>query len=168
MRYASICILICCFTISTKAQYQLVVVKKNDVVLRFDQGSDFVYKLKGDKKKKTSFIRTIKQDTVFLWRDTVLVHELVAIYEDRRRFHNTVGHFLARAGIVYFLADQINNTLVAGNSPSIDNNVALVSTGLLVTGVPLIFINRKIHRKGRKFRYVTTSPGSPFYLSTFN
>ena len=164
MRYAAAYIILIIISIQTSAQHQFIVVKKHDVVLRFDQGDDFFYKLKGDKKKREGFVRAIRQDTVFLWRDTIPVIELKAVYQNRKRFHNTIGSFLVVAGVTYFLLDQANNTIVAGNKPSIDNNILITSAVLTGTGLPLSYFNRKIHRKGRKFRFLTSGPGSPFYL----
>jgi len=164
MRYA-VLILLSLFSCQAISQHQFIVVQKQDVKLRYDQGDDFIYKLKGDKKKREGFVRAIRQDTIFLWRDTIPVIDLKAVYQDRRRFHNTIGNFLVIAGASYFLIDQANNTIVAGNKASFDENVAITSAVLIGTGAPLMYINRKIHKRGRKFRFLTSGPGSPFYFN---
>ncbi|HMP99188.1 MAG TPA: hypothetical protein PKC24_05355 [Cyclobacteriaceae bacterium] len=167
MRLLLCCILILFLSIPCVSQHQFLVFKRNEILFRYDQGYDFTYKLRGEKKKKTGFVRAIRQDTVFLWRDTIPVHEISAIYHKRMRFHNTIGVALTTVGAVYFLADQVNNSIVAGNSFSIDNRTTTSSLALVAAGVPLMYLNKNIHRKGRKYRFITVDMNSPFYMYVF-
>lgn len=146
------------------AQQQFIVLKKQEVVLRYDQGQDFVYKMRGEKTKRTGFIRAIKQDTIFLWRDTIPLHQLTRVYEKRNRFHNTLGTFLVIAGVTYFLVDQFNEVVVNGNSSSLNESVTRTSVFFVGAGLPLMFLSKDLHKRGRKFRFMTVDPGSPLYL----
>ncbi len=145
------------------AQKQLVLLKKEDVLLRLYPGDDFIYKLKGDKTKRTTYVNNISDTAVVTHRDTVPFHRIERIYFRQNKFYNTVGKGLVIFGAGLFLIDQFNEVVVNGNSPNLDSRTSEVSLAALGAGLPLMLIRSRSQRLRHRVRLMMADKSSPFY-----
>lgn len=136
---------------------------KETVLLRLYPGDEIVYKLKGKKNVRTTYINNLSDTALVAHRDTVPFHTIERIYFKQRKFYNTVGAALVIFGSGLFLIDQINVVLVNGQSPSLDNRVSAVSIGSLAAGLPLVLLKKKSQKIGFRSRLMTVERGSAFY-----
>lgn len=153
-----------CLAIHATAQKQLVLLKKEEVILRLRPGDEFIYKLKGSKTTKTSYVNNLFDDAVLAHNDTIPFHTIERIYFRQSKFYNTIGGVLVVGGAGLFLIDQINVVIVNGDSPSLDNRVSTISIASIAAGLPLMMIRKKSQKLNHKYRLLTAERGSIFYL----
>lgn len=145
------------------AQKQLVLLKKEDVLLRLYPGDELVYSLKGDKTKRTTYVNNISDTAVVTHRDTVPFHQIERIYFLQKKLHNTVGTALVIFGAGLFFIDQFNVVIVHGNSPNLDSRTSTLSLASLAAGLPMMLIKTKSQKLGRSVRLMMADKSSPFY-----
>lgn len=145
------------------AQKQLVILKREKVLLRLFPGDEFVYKLKGSKTVKTSYVNNLIPDAVIAHRDTVRFNEVDRIYFRQNTFYNTVGTVLTIFGAGLFLIDQVNVVVVNGESPSLDDNVTALSLSSLAVGLPMMLIKKKSRRIRYPVKMLIVEKGSGLY-----
>lgn len=147
----------------SSAQKQLVLLKGEEVMLRLKPGDDFVFRVKGAKEVRHTYINNLSDTSVVTHRDTIPYHRIDRVYFRRVTFGNRFGFILLVGGAGYFLIDQINNVIVHGNEAEIDRDVAVSSASLVAVGLPLMLIGRKYQKiRGRK-RLLMATEESPFY-----
>lgn len=146
------------------AQKQLVLLKREKVLLRLNYGDDFNYRLKGSKITRYSYVNNLYDTAVLAHDDVVPFHRIDKVYFTHSSFGNRFGAFLVIGGVGYFLIDQINVIIVQGEEASIDENVAVTSAIMVGAGLPLMLIKKKSQRLGGKYRLLVVEEGSPFYL----
>lgn len=146
------------------AQPQLVLIKNDEVQVRYREGDDISYKRKNG-KKLSGFIVEINDTTIITSNDTVATHQMEKLYFTKGNFMNVAGTFLVVAGAGILILDQFNTVVVDGESPSMDSNVAKISITSLAIGLPMMFIKKRSHRVGFKQRLRIVNKESPFYYS---
>lgn len=146
-------------------QKQLVVLKKERVLLRLYPGDEIVFKLKGSKKKITTYVNNIFDTAVVTHRDTVPFHTIERIYFHQPKFYNKIGTALVIIGGALFLIDQINVVLVNGQSPNLDDWVTKVTLTSLAVGIPAMLIKKKSQKLNYRYRLRMAAKGSVFYQS---
>ena len=148
----------------TSAQKQLVLLKKEDVLLRLYPGDEFIYRLKEDRRVRTTYVNNLSDTAVVTHRDTVPFHRIDRIYFLQNKFYNTIGKALVIFGAGLFLIDQFNYVIVQGNSPSLDSRVSSISLASAVAGVPLMLAKKKSQKLRHRVRLMMVDESSPFYL----
>ena len=162
-------LLICLLpTAAAFSQKQLVLLKREKVLLRLNYGDDFNYRLKGSKTMRYSYVNNLYDTAVLAHKDIVPFHKIDRIYFNHSSFGNRFGTFLVIGGVGYFLIDQFNTVIVQGEEASIDKNVATTSAILAGVGLPLMLIKKKSQRIGGKYRLLTVEKGSSFYVPELN
>lgn len=149
-------------------QKQLVLLKREKVLLRLNYGDDFNYRLKGSKTVMPSYVNNLYDTAVLAHKDVIPFHKIDRVYFEHSTFGNRFGTFLVIGGVGYFLIDQFNQVIVHGEEPTIDENVATTSAILVGAGLPLMLIKKKSQRLGGKYRLLTVEEGSPFYVPELN
>lgn len=150
------------------AQKQLVILRGERRLLNLSPGDDFVYRLKGEKSVRKTFINNLCDTAVVTHKDTVALHTIDRIYFKRSTAYNKLGVLLTVAGAGYFLIDQINNSLVNGNPVEVDPSVGKTSAILVGAGLPLWLIRKKSERIRGRSRILVVDPDSPFYQRKLN
>lgn len=145
------------------SQKQLVLLKGQNVLLRLYPGDDFVYKQKGSRSVRTTYVNNIADTAVVTHRDTVPFHTVERIYFKQHKFHNTIGAALVIFGAGLFIIDQVNMVLVQGQSASLDNRVSTVCLTSLAAGIPLLLIKKKSQKLNFRNRLIMVDKGSVFY-----
>ena len=151
------------FAGAASGQKQLVVLKKENVLLRLFPGDEIIFKLNGDRVVRTSYINNLSDTALVAHRDTIPFHSIDRLYFRQRRFYNTIGSALVIFGTGLFLIDQVNVVLVNGQSPNLDNRVSALSLGSLAAGLPLMLLKKKSQRVRYPIRLRMVEKGSAFY-----
>jgi hypothetical protein len=149
--------------VAAHGQKQLILLRRENVLLRLYPGDEFIYKEKGSKTVKTTYINNLSDTAVVTHRDTVPFHTIEKVYFKQHKFYNTIGGALVIFGGGLFLIDQINVVLVNGQSPSLDNRVSTVSLTSLAVGIPMMLIKKKSQRMSYPCRLMMVDKGSVFY-----
>lgn len=164
MRLLSFFLLLACASFSN-AQNQLVLIKQDEVQVRYVEGDDFVYKRKSSKQVFRGFIVEINDSTLITSHDTVATHQIERIYFAKGNFLNLIGGFLVFGGSAIFIIDQVNTLIVRGEDASLDSNVSKITLTSLALGLPLLVLKKHSHRVGFKQRLRIVNKESPFYYS---
>jgi hypothetical protein len=151
------------FAGSACCQKQLILFKKEKVLLRLYPGDDFIYKLRGSKTIKRTYVNNISDTSVVTHNDTIPFHTIERIYFKQHKFYNLVGNALVIFGAGLFLIDQINVVIVNGQSPSLDNRVSSLSLASLAAGIPMMLIKKKSQKLKYPARLMMIGKGSAFY-----
>lgn len=144
-------------------QNQLLVIKNDQVKVRYQAGDELVYKRKSLKNPIRSYIISINDSTVITDMDTIATHQVERVYFRQGNFLNVVGGFLVTGGVLIFLVDQVNELIVQGNEASINENVAAISLVSVGIGLPMMLVRKNSHRVGFKKRLRIINRDSPFY-----
>ena len=150
------------------AQKQLVLLKREKVVLRLYPGDEITFKLKNSDTRITSYVNNLYDTALVTHRDTIPFHRIDRIYFKHTRFYNVVGGLLVVGGAGLFLIDQFNQVVVEGESPSLDDRVTTLSLSAVAVGLPMMLIKKKSQRVGYKYRLLTATKESVFYLPPLN
>jgi len=155
--------LLVCIGFHTNAQVQLVLLKKQKVILRLNPGDDFKYSIKGEKGVHDSYINNISDTAVVAHNTIVPFHKIDKIYFKRSTYTNFIGGFLVIGGAGIFLIDQLNTVVVQGEKASLDDRVTTISVSSLAVGLPLMLIRKKSQRLKRPYHLLAIKKGSVFY-----
>ena len=148
----------------TFAQKQLILMKRENVLLRLYPGDEIVFKLKNNKRVWKSYINNLSDTSVVIHRDTIPFHQIERLYFYQEKFHNRLGTYLIAGAIALFAIDQVNYTLIQGNDFSIDSGISKACIGGVLVGVPLVLAKKKYQKIDYRYRLFTARKGSPFYL----
>lgn len=148
---------------SANCQKQLILLNGEDVLLRLYPGDELIYKLKGSKTVRTTYVNNLSDTSVVTHRDTVPFHTIDRIYFEQHKLYNTVGTALVIFGGGLFLIDQINVVLVNGQSPNLDSRVSTISLASLAAGLPMALIKKKSQKIRHRTRVMMVEEGSAFY-----
>lgn len=150
--------------LSLFSQNQLVLIKNDEVVMRYRAGDDLKYKRKNG-EKFSGFIVEVNDSSIITSNDTVATHQIEKVYFPKGNFLNVVGGFLVTGGALLFIIDQVNTIVVEGDKASLDGRVSRITLVSLTLGLPLMLIKKQAHRVGFKKRLRIVDRESPFYYS---
>lgn len=153
----AIAVLLLLLPVISFSQPQLVLLKRENVLRRYYPGDDFVYRVKGSRTIRRSYVNNLSDTAVITHRDTIPFDQIGQVYHPRSRFYNTIGVFLVAGGAGYFVVDQINNSF------DFDRGVIAFSAPPVAVGLPLALLRPKWQPLNRKVRLRTVKKGSPFF-----
>ena len=145
------------------AQKQLVLLKKQQVLLRLYPGDEIVFKLKGDPSVKRSYVNNLFKGAVQTHRDSIPFHQIERIYFKRSAFYNRVGQGLVILGAGLFVIDQVNVGLIQGDGFSFDSGVSKTTVASVGVGLPMMLIKKKSQKLKPGYTLLTVEKGSAFY-----
>ncbi len=164
MRLVSFCFLVFVFAYPTFSQQQLVLLKRGEVVARFEQGDQIKCKLRNGKMKAGMAIR-YTEVSVILRGDTIQFSDIYKIYAKGKRkadFRQKVGTVLMIGGVGYFTIDMVNTLFFVEGQRGIDEGVAITAGSLIAAGAALTFIRSPYMKvRGLSIRMIT--PESRYY-----
>ena len=164
LRYVLVLVVLLLVAADVSAQKQLLVLKNQKVLLRLYPGDEFVFRLKGSKQVRKSYINNLFDTAVVAHRDVIPFHKIDRIYFKRSNLLNVVGGLLVIGGAGYFLIDQFNVVIVQGEGANIDEGVATASTVMVGVGAPLLLMKRNHARIRGRYRVLMVDKGSGFYM----
>jgi hypothetical protein len=148
---------------SAHGQKQLILLKREKVLLHMYPGDEIKFRLKGEDFVRTSYINNLFDTALVAHKDIVPFHSIDRIYFRKPGFTRKIGFLLTAGGIGYFVVDQFNEVVVQGHKASIDEHVAITSAVMTGVGLPLLLISKKSQKIGGKYKLLTVQPGSMFY-----
>jgi len=152
------------FAAATFGQEQMVLLKRGDVVARFELGDNIKCKLRNGKTKAGMAIR-YTDSFILLRGDTIMFSDIYKIHAKGKRkadFRQKVGTVLMIGGVGYFAIDQINTIFFVEGQSGIDEGVAITSGSLVAAGAALTFLRSPYLKvRGLSIRMVT--PESRYY-----
>jgi hypothetical protein len=146
------------------AQKQLVLLRGQDVLLRLHPGDEFIYRLKGSKSIKKTYVNNLFDGYVITHHDTVPFYKIDRIYMKRTMRINTLGSALVVGSAMLFTIDQLNQSVLHGNDFSLDRGISTACLIGLGAGLPMMIIRKKSQKLNYKYQLLTVKKGSAFYL----
>jgi hypothetical protein len=153
---------------AANAQYQLIVMKKANVIKRFNTGDMIRYSLSTPKHFKYERIIELTQTEIITSWDTVPYYKvrLVDIEGNGEPSGVTlqkIGVYCVAAGVLLPIADLINVAIVQDDKYEIDSGVAITSASLVVFGVALMIIDKPYVKLQMSKRMMIVDWDSPLY-----
>jgi hypothetical protein len=142
----------------SSAQYRLVLLKGDNTIISFKEGDYIRFKRKDRDHFTRGFIAGIHQDYFRIGEDTTYVHQLQKV--DLTGLPNSgfrtasIGKGFIAAGLMIFLGDLVNTTLVRDEKYTVHNGVIISSALLVGSGVLMQFVNNDYFVLGRKKKAV--------------
>jgi len=143
MKLSLIIFFVAAMITSSFSQKQLVLVKRESVVLRFTEGEYLRCKLK-NKQKKDGKILELTDTQVITTNDTLSITSIESLSMKGKRKTNVtrgVGGLLFIGGLGYFAIDQVNRLIVDG-ADDFDEKGAVISLSIAAVGAGILFIKR--------------------------
>jgi hypothetical protein len=148
----------------SNAQKQLILLNRERVLLRLNPGDEFIFKLKGSKTIRRSYVNNLSDTAVVAHHDIIPFHRIDRVYFSQTKFYNLLGGALVIGGAGLLIIDQVNQVIVQGNKFSLDDGVTTFSIAAVATGLPLMLIRKKSQKISYRFRLMTVEEGSVFYV----
>lgn len=153
---------------AVNAQYQLIVIKKADVIRRFNTGDMIRYSLSTAKQfKYERIIEFTKNDIITSW-DTVPYHKIKLIDvegngEPTGITFRKIGAYCVAAGILLPIADLINVAVVQDQKYEMDTGVAITSGTLIAVGALMMIVDKPYVKLRMSTRLMIVDWDSPLY-----
>lgn len=158
------CFMLACAADAIFGQQQMVLLKRGDVVARFELGDNIKCKLRNGKVKEGMAIR-YTDSFILLRGDTIVFSDIYKIHAKGKRkadFRQKVGTVFMIGGVGYFAIDQINTLFFVEGQNGIDEGVSITSGSLVAAGAALTFL-RSPYLKVRGLSIRTITPESRYY-----
>jgi len=137
-----------------KQQKYLVLDKPGKVKrIRFFPGSEITFRLKNDPVVYHDYITAVDDSSFTIFGTKVLIKEVDRIIlRNHSWFVNQGSVLLPAAGLIYFLADNVNPLLRGQEGVSVSKGSMIVAGSLIGTGLVLRTFRKKQHRIGNNKR----------------
>ncbi len=149
-------------------QKQLILLRRQHVILRFEPGDDIRFKLKNNPDRFHSYVNNLFPNSVKVHQDTIPLDRIERLYFRRTSFLNRLGQRLVIFGAGLFLVDQVNVRLVQGQDVSLDSRVSRITLSTVAIGLPLMLIRKKSQEIKYPYRLMIVEKGSGFYRERLN
>jgi hypothetical protein len=158
-----------CGCLVSDAQKQVVIMKKDRVIQRYNPGDFIRYSTGKPKNFKYDQIVELTDTTIITRNDTIPYYK-VKLIDTQGELQSgitlrKIGYFSIAAGIILPLADLINVELVQDqpSSYSLDRGVGITSSTLIATGAALLLIKKPYLKLQFKNRLMIVRHDSPLY-----
>ena len=149
------------------AQRQLVLVSRDEVVLRFREGDRFHTKLDNQRLEHWGFVVEINEFSLITSQDTIPLRRIHKVLLPGKPLIYKIGKILVGVGVGYFLIDQLNYTLVQHNDPGLDPYVWKPAVIMASAGLPLMLFRKKWKKISKGVKLISVGRDSNFYLSEY-
>ena len=163
-------LLFCGSGFSTFSQRQLVVLKNEEVLARYQKGDVIHFAREGDKEILVQRILDMNDTLLMMNFDSVTYYRIKKL-DIRGRKANTYaqkfGRYMMVAGVLLPLIELLNTGVFQdeGQEASISPGVAIASGVLIGGGAILAFTKKPYFKPGRKNHLMIVDNRSPFYKS---
>ncbi|HYG19104.1 MAG TPA: hypothetical protein VD816_09240 [Ohtaekwangia sp.] len=149
----------------TYSQRQVLVMKHERVIKRYNTGDPFSYSIGSPKNFQRDRIVGITDSTIITRSDTISSHTIKFIHPGEMEgvTLRRIGLFAIAAGIVLPLADWINVSVVQDESYSFDRGVGITSAALITGGAAILIFKKPYIRIRRMKRVMIVDRDSPLY-----
>ena len=139
------------FSSSAQSQKQLVLVKKNKVIVRISEGESIRFKRKGQDHFTKGIIEGIQSESFRIGEDTTYLYDVAAV--DLRGRPNS-GFKVRQSGIMLIIAGSALLAINALNSQDTGSGITVVSGAFITTGIFMLFVNNDIFKVGSKKKVI--------------
>jgi hypothetical protein len=167
MDYKNVISLIFFFFCTTSvAQRQLIVLKNEQVLMRYQKGDIIKFKRAQDKEIQIQRILDLNDTLIMMNFDSVAYYRIEKL--DIRTLRGNqlstqLGIKFMIAGVLLPLIDLFNTTVIQDDPASVSEGVWITSAALIGTGAALTFIKKPYFKPGRKYHMIIIDKRSPFY-----
>ncbi|RAV97785.1 hypothetical protein [Pseudochryseolinea flava] len=157
----SLFVCITCF-----AQQQVVIIRKQNVVKRFEPGDLIRYSLSDRKQFRLERIVELTDTTIITNNDTVPYYKimLVDIGAQRKITIREIGFNAILAGLLLPLADMINVGIVQDEKYEFSRGVGITSATLITVGALMYILDRPYFKLGHRNRIRIVDRDSPLFF----
>lgn len=152
--------------VAVSQQRQLIVLKNEEVLARFQEGDVIHFARKQDKEILVQRILDLNDTLIMMNSDSVAYYRIKKLDirgRKKRTFVQKLGAMMIMGGAVLSLAEVVNTGLVQDDGVSISKGVGTTSLTLLTAGAAMILIKKPYFKPGRKYRLLIVDKRSPFY-----
>jgi hypothetical protein len=144
-------------------QDQLVLMRQEHVLLRFNPGDEFVYKDFHSDQIQRPRILQVSDSVIVTERGFVSLDSVERVFYPETKFYNKVGMKIIAAGILVFFFDCIKISQKSGYTESIEKGMPNGSLKLISVGLPIMFVKNKSKRVNYKHKLLPIRKESSFY-----
>jgi hypothetical protein len=121
--------------------------------IRFFVGNEITFRLKGDNMVYHEVISAVDDSSFTIYGTKVLVREVDRIILRKEGwFLNQGSVLLPAAGLLYFLADNVNPAIRGGEHFGISRGSVIVGASLISAGIVLRIFQKRQHKIGKNKR----------------
>ncbi len=159
-------ILFCTVYNVAPGQRQLIVLKNEEVLARYQKGDVIHFSRQQDKEILVQRILDLNDTLLMMNFDSVVYYRITKLDIRARKsatYAQKLGAYMMAAGVLLPLAELLNTGVIQNDEPSVSSGVAVTSTVLVGGGAALYFIKKPYFKPGRKYRLIIVDNRSPFY-----
>lgn len=156
----------CFICFITAAQRQLIVLKNEEVLARYQKGDVIHFAREKDKEILIQRILDLNDTLLMMNFDSVTYYRIKRLDIRGRKsatYAQKMGAYMMVAGVILPLAELLNTGVIQNDEPSVSSGVAVTSAVLVGGGAALYFIKKPYFKPGRKYRLIIVDKRSPFY-----
>ncbi|MCB0488554.1 MAG: hypothetical protein R2820_10155 [Cyclobacteriaceae bacterium] len=146
-------------SLSSLAQPQLALLKKDRIITRFEEGEQIRFKRKGDDGYSLALIQGIHPGFIIVANDTVFTYDIEVVDVRKKKLTSfkvsSIGKGLMIAGAGLFLVDFFNTTVIINSDYELKNSAWRGSAVLLGLGTFMQFVNNDFFRQYRHRKIAT-------------
>ena len=152
--------------ITCSAQDQLVVIRKQNVVKRFEIGDLIRYSLSDHKHFRQERVIELTDTTIITDNDTVAYYKvmLVDIGPQRKITIREIGFNVMAAGILLPIADLINVGVVQDEEYDFSSGIVLTAATLFTTGAIMYILDKPYFKLGHRNKLRIINRDSPLFF----
>jgi hypothetical protein len=154
------------FTAVVGQQRQLIVLKNEEVLARYQKGDVIHFAREQDKEIQIQRILDLNDTLLMMNMDSVAYYRIKKLDLRERKqstYAQKLGAVMMVAGIALPLAELFNTGVIQGEDASVSSGVWVTSAVLVGVGSALFFIKKPYFKPGRKYRLIIVDNRSPFY-----
>lgn len=152
--------------IAASQQRQLIVLKNEEVLARYQEGDVIHFARANDKEILVQRILDMNDTLLMMNSDSVAYFRIKKLDIRGRKkstFLQKIGGGLIVAGLGLPIVEVINTGLVQDEGVSVSKGVTVTSLALIGAGAAFIFIRKPYFKPGRKYHLLIVDKRSPFY-----
>lgn len=146
------------------AQRQLVLLSGGVPVHHFKEGDAFRSLWFGANVEHWGFVVEIHENYLITSQDTIQFKKIKKVLLPGKPKIQRAGQLLVLIGTAFFVIDQFNYSIVQGNDPTLDSDVWKPAAAITLTGIPMLFFNKKWRKISKGVKLMSVDNTSRFYL----
>jgi len=148
------------------AQRQLIILKNENVLARYQKGDVLKFARVQDKEIQIQRILELNDTLIMMNFDSVAYYKIKKLdirAKEGSKFSTRLGATMMFAGVLLPLIDVFNTTVIQDEDASVSEGVWITSGALIGAGAALVFIKNPYVKPGRKYHVMIVDERSPFY-----
>jgi hypothetical protein len=150
------------------SQRQLIVLKNEEVLARYQKGDVIHFAREQDKEILVQRILDLNDTLLMMNFDSVAYYRIKRLDIRARKkmaFHQKLGRYMIVAGVLLPVIEVLNTGVFQDEDrePTVSSQVWIASGVLVAGGAILAFTQKSYFKPGRKYRLIIVDKRSPFY-----